>query len=37
VIDDPAACGLDAAGVAAHALDPESADRLWQLSEQRTA
>jgi NAD(P)-dependent dehydrogenase (short-subunit alcohol dehydrogenase family) len=33
-VDDPAAAGIDAAGVAAHALDPEAADRLWVLSTQ---
>jgi NAD(P)-dependent dehydrogenase (short-subunit alcohol dehydrogenase family) len=33
VIDDPAACGIDAAGVAAYALDPIAADRLWEVSE----
>ena len=32
--EDPAAAGIDAAGVAAYALDPEDADRLWALSEQ---
>jgi hypothetical protein len=31
--DDPAAAGTDAAGVAAYALDPEAADRLWTVSE----
>lgn len=30
--DDPTAAGLDAVGVAAHALDPEAAERLWALS-----
>ena len=33
VLDDPGACGTDAAGVAAHALDPESARQLWDVSE----
>jgi NAD(P)-dependent dehydrogenase (short-subunit alcohol dehydrogenase family) len=33
-VDDPAAAGIDAAGVAAYALDPEAADRLWVLSTQ---
>jgi NAD(P)-dependent dehydrogenase (short-subunit alcohol dehydrogenase family) len=32
--DDPAAAGTDAAGVAAYALDPEAAERLWNVSEQ---
>jgi NAD(P)-dependent dehydrogenase (short-subunit alcohol dehydrogenase family) len=32
--DDPAAAGTDAAGVAAYALDPETAERLWAVSEQ---
>jgi len=32
--DDPAAAGTDAAGVAAYALGPEAADRLWAVSEQ---
>ena len=32
--DDPTAAGTDAAGVAAYALDPESAQRLWAVSEQ---
>jgi NAD(P)-dependent dehydrogenase (short-subunit alcohol dehydrogenase family) len=32
--DDPAAAGTDAAGVAAYALDPEAAERLWAVSEQ---
>jgi NAD(P)-dependent dehydrogenase (short-subunit alcohol dehydrogenase family) len=32
VVDDPTACGTDAAGVAAYALDPQAADRLWALS-----
>jgi hypothetical protein len=27
--DDPTAAGTDAAGVAAYALDPEAAERLW--------
>jgi hypothetical protein len=31
---DPAAAGADAAGVAAYALDPEAAERLWAVSEQ---
>jgi NAD(P)-dependent dehydrogenase (short-subunit alcohol dehydrogenase family) len=34
VIDDPGASGTDGAGVAAHALDPAAAERLWALSEQ---
>jgi NAD(P)-dependent dehydrogenase (short-subunit alcohol dehydrogenase family) len=33
VVDDPTACGTDAAGVAPYALDPEAAERLWELSE----
>ena len=32
--DNPAAAGTDAAGVAAYALDPEAAERLWAVSEQ---
>ena len=32
--DDPTAAGTDAAGVAAYALDPETAERLWDVSEQ---
>ena len=32
--DDPAAAGTDAAGVAAYALDPEAAERLWTVSEE---
>ncbi len=32
--DDPTAAGIDAAGVAAYALDPEAAERLWAVSEQ---
>ncbi len=32
--DDPTAAGIDAAGVARYALDPEAADRLWTLSVQ---
>ncbi len=31
-VDDPTAAGIDAAGIAAYALDPEAADRLWALS-----
>jgi NAD(P)-dependent dehydrogenase (short-subunit alcohol dehydrogenase family) len=31
--DDPTAAGTDAAGVARHALDPDSADQLWTVSE----
>jgi NAD(P)-dependent dehydrogenase (short-subunit alcohol dehydrogenase family) len=31
--DDPTAAGTDAAGVARHALDPDSAERLWTVSE----
>jgi len=31
--DDPTAAGTDAAGVAAYALDPEAAARLWAISE----
>jgi hypothetical protein len=33
VLGDPGACGTDAAGVAAHALDPSDAERLWELSQ----
>ena len=33
VVGEPDACGTDAAGVAAFALDPEAADRLWEVSE----
>ena len=33
VVGEPDACGLDAAGVAEFALDPEAADRLWAWSE----
>ncbi|MBH0776012.1 SDR family NAD(P)-dependent oxidoreductase [Nocardia bovistercoris] len=32
--DNPGAAGIDAAGVAAYALDPDDARRLWDLSEQ---
>jgi NAD(P)-dependent dehydrogenase (short-subunit alcohol dehydrogenase family) len=32
VVEDPGACGTDAAGVAAFALDPEAAERLWDIS-----
>jgi hypothetical protein len=32
--DDPTAAGTDAARVAAYALDPEAAERLWTVSEQ---
>lgn len=32
--NDPTAAGTDAAGVAAYALDPEAAERLWAISEQ---
>jgi NAD(P)-dependent dehydrogenase (short-subunit alcohol dehydrogenase family) len=32
--DDPTAAGTDAAGVAAYALDPEAAERLWAVSQQ---
>jgi NAD(P)-dependent dehydrogenase (short-subunit alcohol dehydrogenase family) len=32
--DDPSAAGIDAAGVAAHALDPSAAEQLWIISEQ---
>jgi NAD(P)-dependent dehydrogenase (short-subunit alcohol dehydrogenase family) len=32
--DDPTAAGTDAAGVAAYALDPEAAERLWAVSGQ---
>ena len=32
--DDPTAAGIDAAGVAPYALDPEAADRLWDVTEQ---
>ena len=31
-IDDPTAAGTDAAGVAAHALDPDAAERLWTVT-----
>jgi NAD(P)-dependent dehydrogenase (short-subunit alcohol dehydrogenase family) len=34
VVDDPAASGIDGAGVAAYALDQDGAARLWQISEQ---
>jgi NAD(P)-dependent dehydrogenase (short-subunit alcohol dehydrogenase family) len=30
--DDPGAAGVDAAGVAGYALDPNEADRLWSVS-----
>jgi NAD(P)-dependent dehydrogenase (short-subunit alcohol dehydrogenase family) len=33
-VDDPTAAGIDAAGVAPYALDPEAAERLWVLSTQ---
>ena len=33
VVDDPTACGTDAAGVAGYALDPQAAEQLWQESE----
>jgi hypothetical protein len=33
-VADPAAAGTGAAGVAAYALDPEAAARLWTVSEQ---
>jgi NAD(P)-dependent dehydrogenase (short-subunit alcohol dehydrogenase family) len=32
--DDPTVAGTDAAGVAAYALDPQAADRLWAVSAQ---
>lgn len=32
-VDDPTAAGIDAAGVAPHALDPEAADRLWEVTD----
>ena len=32
--DDPTAAGIDGAGVARYALDPEAADRLWEVTEQ---
>ncbi|WP_375493249.1 SDR family NAD(P)-dependent oxidoreductase [uncultured Jatrophihabitans sp.] len=35
--DDPSAAGIDAAGVAEHALDPAAAERLWDLSAQLIA
>jgi NAD(P)-dependent dehydrogenase (short-subunit alcohol dehydrogenase family) len=35
--DDPTVAGTDAAGVAAYALDPEAAERLWAVSEQMNA
>jgi len=31
-VHDPTVAGTDAAGVAAHALDPEAAERLWAVS-----
>lgn len=31
--DDPTAAGIDGAGVARYALDPELADRLWETTE----
>ena len=34
VVDDPGACGKDAAGVAAHALNPAAAAELWAITEQ---
>ncbi|WP_426242807.1 SDR family NAD(P)-dependent oxidoreductase [Nocardioides sp. LHG3406-4] len=37
VVDDPSACGVDAAGVADHALDPRAAARLWAVSEAMSA
>jgi NAD(P)-dependent dehydrogenase (short-subunit alcohol dehydrogenase family) len=33
VLGDPGACGTDASGVAAYALDPAAAEQLWGLSE----
>ncbi|HEY0120023.1 MAG TPA: SDR family NAD(P)-dependent oxidoreductase [Cellulomonas sp.] len=33
-VDDPTAAGIDAAGVAPYALDPEAADRLWEVTDQ---
>lgn len=35
--DDPTAAGTDAAGVAPYALDPEAAERLWEISEAMNA
>jgi NAD(P)-dependent dehydrogenase (short-subunit alcohol dehydrogenase family) len=35
--DDPTAAGIDAAGVAPYALDPDAAERLWTVSEQMIA
>jgi len=35
-VDEPTACGIDAVGVAPHALDPEAGDRLWAVSEAMT-
>ena len=32
VVGDPGACGTDAAGVAAYALDPQAAEELWAIS-----
>lgn len=37
VVDDPEACGQDAAGVARCALDPDEADHLWEISERMAA
>ena len=37
VVGDPTACGIDAAGIAAHALDPEAAEQLWTVSERLNA
>ncbi|MCW2521822.1 MAG: short-chain dehydrogenase/reductase [Frankiales bacterium] len=34
VVEDPKAAGTDAAGVAAFALDPSAAERLWDVSEE---
>jgi NAD(P)-dependent dehydrogenase (short-subunit alcohol dehydrogenase family) len=33
-VNDPTAAGTDGAGVAAHALDPEAAEKLWAVSNQ---
>jgi NAD(P)-dependent dehydrogenase (short-subunit alcohol dehydrogenase family) len=35
--DDPTATGADGVGVARHALDPEAAERLWEISAQFNA
>jgi NAD(P)-dependent dehydrogenase (short-subunit alcohol dehydrogenase family) len=33
-VDDPTATGIDGVGVAAHALDPVAAEKLWEITEQ---